>query len=637
MRKFYFEIICILILCTTSSIVKAQSIRYVKSVPSGTGDGLSWVNASGNLQAMINDSNADDEVWVASGIYKPTEKISPAGDDRDKTFILKGGVKIYGGFDGTESLLSERNIAANVAILSGDLNNSNTPNDGDCYHVVVALANSENVILDGFTIQHGFANVATELAGVARNQGAGINITDQQATVSFKNLIIRNNQSSVNSGTTLVNGGAGVYLKLSGDSDCRFENVVFDSNISSASGGNMYFTSSSESPQITVLNCKVFGGRGTSGAGFNIIGSAGNVPQSKIFNTIFSENRATASSPGGGAIYLGGFSTSTIVNCTFYNNSNVNGAISYGNSANTTLNLYNSIFNKNTVSTTNLTAADIRNITGSTLNLRSNLFQSTPPEDSGEEYKNIVNNSPSNLFSSTSITDANFLQLVEGAATEKGNNAYITTNNILTDLANHTRIVHANVDLGAFEYQGTLPVDLEYFTAKKVNNGAELIWKVVTEDNNEKFVIERSNDGVSFKIISLIESKGDTKQTVVYNYFDSNPFPGNNYYRLSQVDKNGISQILGLQVLNFNISTNSVHVYPNPAKEILWVKMNSNLSDGNIRLVTLDGKTLISRKIAVSGAEQFELDIRRFNQGTYLLLIENNGVIIESMKVLIIK
>ncbi|MDR1601804.1 MAG: hypothetical protein LBS42_05195, partial [Tannerella sp.] len=90
-----------------------KKVRYVKAT--GTGDGSSWDNASNDLQKMINESdpNSDDEIWVFAGTYKPIHTASgwrydpndnannnfPAADGgRDNAFVLKAGVKIYGGF-----------------------------------------------------------------------------------------------------------------------------------------------------------------------------------------------------------------------------------------------------------------------------------------------------------------------------------------------------------------------------------------------------------------------------------------------------------------------------------------------------------------------------------------------------------
>ena len=96
------------LLCLMVTLTQAQTpptIRYVKQAATGTGDGSSWANASGNLQRTIDRSAPDDQVWVAAGAYKPT-RIPPGldpTDDRKKTFLFSNGVILIGGFDGDET------------------------------------------------------------------------------------------------------------------------------------------------------------------------------------------------------------------------------------------------------------------------------------------------------------------------------------------------------------------------------------------------------------------------------------------------------------------------------------------------------------------------------------------------------
>ena len=172
MRKKTFIFVAMLLYCFTTTQIYA-SIRYVKPLASGLGDGSSWVNASGDFQAMINASASGDEVWVAAGTYKPTHdpfgSSSPA-DPRDKTLFVKDGVKIYGGFAGTETALSQRLITTNVTILSGDVDGNDvvtgsgstlsiTNNTENVYHIVLASTSSVvGVTIDGFTITGGNAN-----------------------------------------------------------------------------------------------------------------------------------------------------------------------------------------------------------------------------------------------------------------------------------------------------------------------------------------------------------------------------------------------------------------------------------------------------------------------------------------------
>jgi len=106
-------------------------IIYVTPSGGGTFDGSSWTNAyAGNsLQTAINNSTINDEVWVASGVYRPST------NNRSAAFSMKNGVAIYGSFVGTETLLSQRNLSNGLTYIlsveigvTGILDNS--------YHVI---------------------------------------------------------------------------------------------------------------------------------------------------------------------------------------------------------------------------------------------------------------------------------------------------------------------------------------------------------------------------------------------------------------------------------------------------------------------------------------------------------------------
>jgi hypothetical protein len=86
------------------------------------------------------------------GIYKPTE--SPDGStasDRDKSFHLSKDLKIFGGFAGTETSLSQRNLAANTTTLSGDLGLSGSTDNS--YHVFITANLTNAAILDGLLLE----------------------------------------------------------------------------------------------------------------------------------------------------------------------------------------------------------------------------------------------------------------------------------------------------------------------------------------------------------------------------------------------------------------------------------------------------------------------------------------------------
>src|SRR5436190_301007 len=89
---------------------------YVKWNANGANDGSSWTNAYTDLQSALSVASSGDEIWVAAGTYEPT-----TGTDRIISFTLKNGVAVYGGFEGAETLLTQRNPATNVTTLSGNI------------------------------------------------------------------------------------------------------------------------------------------------------------------------------------------------------------------------------------------------------------------------------------------------------------------------------------------------------------------------------------------------------------------------------------------------------------------------------------------------------------------------------------
>jgi len=132
----------------------SQTVAYVNvNTIGGLANGTSWTNAYTDLTSAC----CVDQIWVAAGTYKPGSG-SPV---RTSTFTIPSGIKIYGGFNGTESNLSERNWRTNVTILSGDIGTVGTYTD-NVYHVVSFSGVSSVTTLDGFTVTKGYADQSSD-------------------------------------------------------------------------------------------------------------------------------------------------------------------------------------------------------------------------------------------------------------------------------------------------------------------------------------------------------------------------------------------------------------------------------------------------------------------------------------------
>lgn len=124
-------------------------IFHVK--PGGTGDGSSWQNAAGDLDAVIADAGRyRGEVWFQKGTY-----------GLEKPLHIMANVGLYGGFNGTETSRAEADGTPSETVLSGELESGvlssafTTDNIGTNFTVQgFTLTSFKNVITQS-TQQHG--------------------------------------------------------------------------------------------------------------------------------------------------------------------------------------------------------------------------------------------------------------------------------------------------------------------------------------------------------------------------------------------------------------------------------------------------------------------------------------------------
>ena len=298
------------LVCTAlffGAAASAQTTRYVKPAAAGTGDGSSWDNAASDIQLMINTSVKGDTIWVAGGTYKPIRKANDttriALNDRDNAFVLKDSVQLYGGFAGTEALLSERDltITANTSTLSGDFNDDDAfeyvgdtltiaNNAENAYHVLISVAPDADPInsmtrVDGFTVRGGNANdtAFTTLTvngfAIFRYAGGGV-INRNSSAPTITNIVF--------TGNAAIYGGAS-YNRF--QSNVAYTNVIFDKNVAQLGGAVTNWNTAA--PIFT--NVFITNNRAEAGGGMYNLNNS-----SPILNTVAINNNFATTGSGGG-------------------------------------------------------------------------------------------------------------------------------------------------------------------------------------------------------------------------------------------------------------------------------------------------------------------------------------------------
>ncbi|HRX83778.1 MAG TPA: right-handed parallel beta-helix repeat-containing protein [Phycisphaerae bacterium] len=296
------------------------AVRYVNAAAQGAGDGSSWVNAYTQVGPAMGAAQPGDQVWVAAGRY--VEQVQ-----------LFGGVRLYGGFAGSEDPatfdLADRDFAANETILDGD----------QAGNVVQAFWDDvvHETRIDGFTITQGSAEwgggiwvhgVAPTIANNlikgnhANTYGGGVYLYTSSATVE-------NNDLAAN---TAPRGG-GLYLRLS---DATVTHNRIRSNVADYSGGGIAMNSPSSATIAynLITGNLVLDTSGGSGGGIALVGSAQTIANNLIIGNggvyggglyitegspLAVNNTIVANTGGAGSVYLSD-SNATIANSIIAHN-----------------------------------------------------------------------------------------------------------------------------------------------------------------------------------------------------------------------------------------------------------------------------------------------------------------------------
>jgi hypothetical protein len=188
---------------------------------------------------------------------------------------------------------------------------------------------------------------------------------------------------------------------------------------------------------------------------------------------------------------------------------------------------------------------------------------------------------------------------------------------------------------------GVIPVELSTFYSNVNNNSITLYWKTASELNNSHFVVERSNDGISFNKIASVTGSGTTTEINNYSYTDRNLQPGNYYYRLKQIDFNGdyhYSEIVSASIIlpeQFELLQN----FPNPCNPSTTISWQTPVgSHQTLKIYDVLGNEIATLVDEYRNAGSYEInfDASSLSSGIYFFqLISEN--FIETRKMILNK
>lgn len=177
-----------------------------------------------------------------------------------------------------------------------------------------------------------------------------------------------------------------------------------------------------------------------------------------------------------------------------------------------------------------------------------------------------------------------------------------------------------------------LPIQLSSFTATTKNNVAFLQWVTEEETDGQHFEVEHSKDGTVFSPITTIQIKG-SGTTNNYQYNHQGLPPGNHYYKIKMVNRNGSISYSPVRI---------VHIKDVNAFTVQLLKTNRIVSQTEVS-ITVPRTQSVQLRLSNSIGQRVWQSSYRLSAGThqlklpvamkagYFILSASNGETLETI------
>ncbi|MEL7221120.1 MAG: choice-of-anchor Q domain-containing protein, partial [Bacteroidota bacterium] len=273
----------------------ANQVIYVDgSQTSGMQDGSSWANAYQRLETALDAANFGDVLWVADGTYS----LMP-DSDRYRSFVLRDGISIYGGFQGNENTFIERNPELYLTVLSGDIGVPIDSTD-NTNHVLRIQDAYEYAVIDGVHIRNGNSREGT-LGFPFTEKGGGVLI--YAALPSDENTDILITDCSLNNNVAKDGGGLAFHPNYNVPTHLSITKTSIENNYADQIGGGLSIPEFTPAEiDLRIHDSRIVGNvcQAGFGGGISDFTGAGWI----ISHTLFENNVINNGEGGGISIYL---------------------------------------------------------------------------------------------------------------------------------------------------------------------------------------------------------------------------------------------------------------------------------------------------------------------------------------------
>jgi hypothetical protein len=174
-----------------------------------------------------------------------------------------------------------------------------------------------------------------------------------------------------------------------------------------------------------------------------------------------------------------------------------------------------------------------------------------------------------------------------------------------------------------------LPAELTTFEGTQISKSInQLNWTALSETNLDKYIVEKSENGIDFEYLGEKSASGNSSTARSYSIEDNRPFDRVSYYRLKQVDFNGNEHFSNTIAINNSEWSGFavLNLFPNPSNGIVnsEIYASEDLSF-TLEVRDISGRIVISTKHELTkGSNINNYDLATMEAGIYIFTFIDN-------------
>ena len=171
-----------------------------------------------------------------------------------------------------------------------------------------------------------------------------------------------------------------------------------------------------------------------------------------------------------------------------------------------------------------------------------------------------------------------------------------------------------------------LPVQFLNFSGVLQNSLVPLSWTIIATKDVDRFEIERSLDNTTFTKVGMVTDNVKLNEPQSFGFTDNINGINNKiiYYRLKVIGKAGEIKYSNILIVRISANKTLVTLMPNPASSYVTINLSVDKSiPAKIILIDKVGKKVLSQnENLVKGSNNITLNIEKYSNGVYAILIE---------------